>query len=123
MAPGRRCSPVASSVARAGGMASAAPTAATAPSLMAREARKAPSGVTSVPPVMARSSTSLMPASSQHSPAAVDRQIGPGDLARDVARQEQASVGDIRVQGDALQGVLRRMALCRLLDRDAEAFG
>src|SRR5438477_1215188 len=98
MAPGRICSPVASSVWRAGGMASAAPTAATAPSLMATEAWNALSGVTTVPPLMTRSAVSLMPLSSQHGPAAVHRQIGTGDLARDVAGQEQAGVGDIRIE-------------------------
>src|SRR5207249_2256856 len=102
-------------------MASAAPTATTAPSLMATEAWNALSGVTTVPPLMTRSAVSLMPASSQHGPAAVHGQIRAGDLARDVARQEQAGVGDVGIESDALQRIIGRMALLCLLDGDAEA--
>ena len=35
--------------------------------------------------------------SSQHGPAAVDRQVDAGDLARHVAREEQAGIGDVAV--------------------------
>ena len=38
-----------------------------------------------------------MASSSQHGPAAVDRQVDAGDLARHVAGQEQAGVGDVAV--------------------------
>src|SRR2546423_13446059 len=57
MAPGRTCRPVASSVSRADGMASCAPTASTLPSLMATLAANCASGDTTVPPRITRSAT------------------------------------------------------------------
>jgi hypothetical protein len=46
----------------------------------------------------------------------IDGEVCSHDLPRDVARQEQAGVGDVGVKGDALEGVLGGMPLGRLLD-------
>ncbi len=48
-------------------------------------------------------------------PAAIDRQVDAGDLARDVAGEEQAGIGDVVVGGDAPQRVVAGVALRRLL--------
>src|SRR5262245_46851515 len=120
MAPGRTCSPRASSVSRAGGIASSLPTARISPSLMATLASITDSGETILPPRMTRSAVALMSVPSQHRPATVDRQVDAGDLARGVAGQEQAGIGDIDVARDALERVVGGVALHRLVDRDAE---
>src|SRR5271154_6252238 len=62
-------------------------------------------------------------ASSQHSPAAVDREINAGDLARGVAGEKKAGVGYIAVNRYALERVFGRVPLSRFLDADAEALG
>src|SRR5271154_545674 len=105
MAPGRMCMPVASRISLAAGIASSAPIAWIRPSLMAMLARYSASGETRIPPLMTRSAFSLtvmVRSSSQHRPAAVDRQIDAGDLARDVAGEEETGVGDVLIDRDAL---------------------
>src|SRR5688572_7219075 len=110
MAPGSTCRPRASSVSRAGGIASSAPTAMMAPSLRATLASITLSGDTTLPPRMTRSAVVLIVRSSQHRPAAVDRQVDAGDLARGVARQEQAGIGDVDVARHPLERVVGGVA-------------
>src|SRR5712691_754917 len=120
MAPGSTWSPRASSVSREGGIAACAPTATTTPSLTATLASMTQSGVTTLPPLMTRSAE-VMIALSQHRPAAVDRKIDAGDLARGIARQEQAGIGDVDVARHALERIVGGVALGRFVDGDAEA--
>src|SRR5260370_1269648 len=101
-------------------MASAAPTASTTPSLTATLASIAASGDTTVPLLMTRSAVTVISAS-QHGPAAIDGKIDAGDLARDVAREEQAGIGDVGVGRDALERIVGGMSLGGLLYADAEA--
>ena len=115
IAPGSTCMPLASSVSRAGGMAASAPTAMTTPSLIATLASITLSGETTLPYRMTRSAVIIV-GSSQHGPAAIDRKVDAGDLARCVAGEEQAGVGDVGVAGDALERVFGGVALDRLLD-------
>src|SRR5262245_4837945 len=111
--------PLASSVSRASGIAASAPTARISPSLMATLASMTLSGETTLPLRMTRSAC-VMASSSQHRPAAIDREVDAGDLARGVACKKQARVCDVAVDGHTLERIVRRMALHRLLDRDAE---
>src|SRR5712691_7887467 len=120
MAPGSTCRPRASSVSRAGGIASSAPTPTMTPSLTAMLAAMTQSGDTMLPPRMTKSAVVLMVEPSQHRPAAVDRQVDAGDLARGVARQEQAGIGDVDVARHPLERVVGGMARHRLVDGDAE---
>src|SRR5580692_10157211 len=90
-------------------------------------ARTSASGETRMPPWMTRSAWSgLVSAfvmgclSSQHRPAAIDRQVDTGDLARDVAGEKQTGVGDVVVDGDALQRIIGGVPLCGFFFRDAE---
>src|SRR5579864_2020107 len=86
-------------------------------------ARYSALGETIVPPLMTRSALSgvvMVMSSSQHRPAAIDRQVHAGDLARDVAGEKQAGVGDVLVDGDALERVIGGVPLRRLFFRDAE---
>src|SRR5271163_40183 len=114
MAPGRTCRPVASNVSRDGGMASVAPTARMRPSLIAMLPATVASGETIVPSRMIRSAVTVIAVPhnivlrklrSQHGPAAVDRKIDAGDLARRVAGKEQAGIGDVAVDSDALERI------------------
>src|SRR3954467_9179648 len=76
-----------------------------------------------MPPWMTRSTFSgfvIFSSCSEHGPAAIDRQVHAGDLARHVAGEKQAGVGDILVDGDALQRVVRGMAFGGLCFGDAE---
>src|SRR6478735_5229166 len=98
-------------------MIASSPTAITRPSLMAMLASMTLSGPTTLPERITRSAT-VMVGSSQHGPAAIDGKVDAGDLARSVARQEQAGVGDISVVGDALHRVFGSVALHRLLHTD-----
>src|SRR5579863_4491923 len=114
MAPGSTCIPVASSVSVAAGIASGAPIAWIFPSLTAMLARTFASGETRMPPWMTRSTLScvvMVPLSSQHRPAAIDRQVDASDLARYVACEKQAGVGDVLVNRDALQRIIRGVTL------------
>src|SRR5512135_2963075 len=86
-------------------------------------ARYSASGDTTMPPLMTRSTFSgvvIVMASSQHRPAAIDRQVDAGDLARHVAGKKQTGVGDILVDGDALERIVGGVALRRFFLRDAE---
>ena len=80
------------------------------------------SGETIVPPLMTRSTFSdiVMHLPSQHRPAAVDRQVDAGDLARYVAGEKKTGIGDVVIDGDALERVVGGVALGGLLLRDAE---
>src|SRR5262249_44965753 len=117
---GRRCMPDASRVSCADGIAWSEPTDKIAPSLMAMLASITLSGLTILPPRMTRSAVTM--AASQHGPAAVDRQVDAGDLARGVAGEEQTGVGDIGVVGDAFEGVVGGVALHCFVDANAELF-
>src|SRR5579863_3770543 len=89
-------------------------------------ARTSASGDTRMPPWMTRSTLScgvIVQLSSQHRPAAVDRQVDAGDLARDVACKKQASVGDVLVNRDALQRIVRGVTLRGFFFRYAELLG
>src|SRR5262249_60146323 len=88
------------------------------PSSTATLASMTPSGDTTLPPRMTRSAI-VIP--SQHRPAAVDRQVDAGDLARHVARQEQAGIGDVDIAGYPPERVIGRVAPGCLLDREGEA--
>src|SRR5215471_17262407 len=123
MAPGSTCRPRASSVSRAGGIAASAPTARITPSLIATLASVTESGDTTLPPRMTRSAVVVViwAPPSQHRPAAVDRQVDTGDLARGIARQEQTGMGDVGIGRHALERVVGSMALDRLVDADAVA--
>src|SRR5271168_3995969 len=94
---------------------------------MAILARTSVSGETRIPPLMTRSALwGLVSAfvmgclSSQHRPAAVDRQVDTGDLARDVARKKQTGVGDVVIDRDALQRIIGGVPLRGLFFCDAE---
>src|SRR5271156_966224 len=94
---------------------------------MAMLARTSASGETRMPPWMTRSawsglvSTFVMGClSSQHRPAAVDRQVDTRDLARDVARKKQTGVGDVVIDGDAFQRIIGGMSLRGFFFRYAE---
>src|ERR1700722_10218430 len=94
---------------------------------MAMLARTSASGETRMPPWMTRSALSgLVSAfvmgclSSQHRPAAVDRQVDTGDLARDVAGKKQTGVGDVIIDRDALQRIIGGMPLGCFFFRYAE---
>src|SRR5215470_14329048 len=115
MAPGSTCSPRASSVSRADGIAASAPTARMTPSLIATLASMTESGVTTLPPRMTRSAVVVVICTppSQHRPAAIDRQVDTGDLARGVARQEQAGIGHVGIGRHALERVVGGVALDR----------
>src|SRR5580698_1240030 len=72
-------------------------------------ARYSASGETMMPPLMTRSTFSdvvMIRSPSQHRPAAIDRQVDAGDLARHVAGKKQTGVGDVVVDGDALQRII-----------------
>src|SRR5712692_5817853 len=115
------CSPFASSVSRAGGMTASAPTATMTPSLTATLASMTESGDTTLPPRMTRSAVLIAALLSQHRPAAVDRKVDAGDLARGVTGEKQAGIGDVDIAGDALERVVGGVALDRLVDGDAKA--
>src|SRR5579863_4399486 len=86
-------------------------------------ARYSASGETIVPPLMTRSTLSgvvMVMSSSQHRPAAVDGQVHAGDLARHIAGEKQAGVGDVLVDGDALQRIVGGVTLRGFFFRDAE---
>src|SRR5260221_4701313 len=57
-------------------------------------------------------------AASQHRPTAIDWQVDAGDLARNIAGEKQASIGDVGIAGDALKRVIRSVALGSLVDGD-----
>src|ERR1700722_3077823 len=124
MAPGSTCKPVASKLSFAGGMASSAPTASTAPSLMATLPTIAASGETMVPLRMTRSAVVLIscPPCSQHGPAAVDRQIDPGNLAGRITGKKQTGIGDVAIHRDALERIFGGVALGGFCDADIEPF-
>src|SRR4051812_45571873 len=87
------------------------------PSLTAMLARYSASGETTMPPWMTMSTFSgdvIVASSSEHCPATVDRQVHARDLARDVAGEEQAGVGDVAVDRDAFQGVVGCVTFGRL---------
>src|ERR1700761_6740695 len=109
--------PRASSVSFVGGIASSAPTARILPSLMATLASTTLSGDTTLPPRMTRSAFVII-ASSEHRPAAIDRQVRAGDLARGIACKKQASIGHVVINRDPLHCILGGVAFCGLLDRD-----
>src|ERR1700685_4008454 len=94
---------------------------------MAMLARTSASGETRMPPLMTRSawsgllSTFVMGClSSQHRPAAIDRQVNTGDLARDVAGEKQTGVGDVVIDRDALQRIIGGVPLRGFFFRYAE---
>src|SRR6185436_1861014 len=101
-------------------MALSAPTARIMPSAIAMLASKTASGVTSLPPRITRSALALT-ATSQHCPAAVDRQVDAGDLPRHVAGEKQAGIGDIDVGRYALERVIRGVQRGGVLQGDVEA--
>src|SRR5262245_44370706 len=100
-------------------MTASEPTATMRPSLMATLAAITQSGVTTLPLRMRRSAPLIV--FSQCRPAAVDRQIDPGDLARNIACQKQAGVGNVGICRDALERVFVGVALCCLFLRYAQA--
>src|ERR1700722_15916153 len=93
---------------------------------MAMLARYSASGETMIPPLMTRSTFSvdvIAAISSQHCPATIDRKVHARDLARHVACKEQTGVGDVVVDGNALQRIVGGVPFGGLLFGNAELGG
>src|SRR5258708_7306203 len=107
MMPGRRWQPEASMVSAACGITSSSPIATMIPSRTARLAATMLSGDTIRPLRMTRSTClAMVDVPSSHRPAAIDREVLAGDVARALAGEEPDRVGDVLVGADPAQRIL-----------------